>query len=625
MKNKIIIVTAIILALSAGCGIYYYLATNRHEESLELESKQEPEGPIPAIDTTHVAPDKEAWAAADSQHLPGLPKREVIDWNAEGAEYLPERPNQPVEVADEDIALDSEGIRYIVQDRINIMLDNDTLSMTDFASEFKRLYPSWEYEIIYADPIFRRLQVQVPDGERENVKVALVERFGENDVIVWDEAIMASQMKVNDRDIDSCWYHSMVHTYNAWDITCGSSAVVVAVLDDGFELNHEDLKGKSIKPYNVYTRDGDVSELESHHGTHVAGIILAEANNGIGMAGVAPKCSLMPIKVYDSNGNCTFSAMMDAILYAVYNRADVVNISLETMWGDSLSEMKQNELIRTHFKAEERIWKSIFATANRNHTTVVIAAGNENVLAGIEPMQRSENVIVVAAVDANTESIRKSDYSNWGRYTDVSAPGRGIYGTVGKNDYACLSGTSFAAPIVSGAVALMKTLNDELTTKQILTILERTGLQTKGRVGRLIQIDEALLCVQDNILPPSATQGSLQILLNWNDKNDLDLYCTDPSGERIYYRHRKAKSGGELEIDMNVKEPYCNIPIENIFWQDKAIPKGKYEVAVSFFSQHDENSESDFEVIVRHGYKERRYYGTAKDKTPVKVCEFEVN
>ena len=202
----------------------------------------------------------------------------------------------------------------------------------------------------------------------------------------------------------------------------------------------------------------------------------------------------MPVQVADARGLMTTTSVLDGILYSLYQGADVINVSLGGQFS-GLSQYNgdiQENLISNHFKEEERLWRRVMRIAASHNSTLVIAAGNDNVLAGIDPLQRPELFITVSATDRSNRMVVKTKFSNYGPYSTISAPGAGIFSTVGKNGYATMEGTSMAAPVVAGAVALMKSLNNAITTKQIICILQTTGLQTQGNIGRLIQLDKAL-------------------------------------------------------------------------------------------------------------------------------------
>jgi subtilisin family serine protease len=283
-------------------------------------------------------------------------------------------------------------------------------------------------------------------------------------------------------------------------------------------------------------------------------------------------------------------------------------------------------MINNHFKEEERLWRYIMRIAANHNSTIVIAAGNDNVLAGIDALQRPELFITVSAVDKNNRAYNKADFSNYGQFSDISAPGVGIYSTVGKDGYQAMDGTSMAAPIVSGAVALMKSLNDNLTNKQILCILQSTGADTQGNIGKLLQLDKALLNVksEDTLdCTPAPSTGDVQVLLSWKNYNDLDLIVTDPAGETVWFKNRRVASGGQLEIDMNVEYPDSKSPIENIYWPTGGAPNGTYNVYLLLYKQHENAAENPFKVTVKHADKTDEYTGTVKiEKEAIHICSF---
>ena len=150
----------------------------------------------------------------------------------------------------------------------------------------------------------------------------------------------------------------------------------------------------------------------------------------------------------------------------------------------------QQDIINNYFKDEELFWKEVFAYADKQNVTIVEAAGNFNALVGLDPMQRSANVIKVSASDQNN---LKADYSNFGPMTTICAPGSRIYNSYPNNTYQYSDGTSMASPVVAGAVALMKSVSPNLSNTQIIQILKYTGKPFgNGSVGAMLQIDKAV-------------------------------------------------------------------------------------------------------------------------------------
>jgi subtilisin family serine protease len=321
-------------------------------------------------------------------------------------------------------------------------------------------------------------------------------------LFVFDEALFEARYTPNDpafKDPDKSWYLHAVKAPQAWDDTTGSHKHTIAVVDNGFNLEHPELKDKVVMQYNVWLHSSKVFPQKVDHGTHVAGTALAIADNGKGILGIAPKCAFMPVQVADAKGLMTITSMLDGILYALYQGADVVNVSLGINLAglDALPEEVQREMIRTRFKEEERVWNKIAEIADKHKAVIVVAAGNDNVLAGISPQQRPKNIITVSATDKqNQPSPPKADFSNYGEYSTISAPGVDIYSCVGRNGYTMMNGTSMAAPIVTGGVALIKALNESLSAEEIICILQSTGLPAGSNVGKLVQLDSALETVK---------------------------------------------------------------------------------------------------------------------------------
>lgn len=524
------------------------------------------------------------------------------------------------------------GNPSIIANRLNILMENEDKSILDLAKDFKAKYPEDKYKVVYYDDVVKRMQIEIPKEEREHLKQEIPPAFApEYELFVFDEALFEGNYTPNDpaiSDQNKSWYLKPINAYRAWDITRGSEKVTIAIVDNGFTLSHPELKNKVVQPYNVWLHSQDIFPQEVDHGTHVAGTALGIADNGKGICGIAPACKFMPIQVADKRGMMTTTSVLDGIIYALYQGADVVNVSLGSSFQglDNVPESVQKDLINNHFKEEERLWREIMRLAARHNSTIVVAAGNDNMLAGIDALQRPELFITVSAVDKNNRNFNKANFSNFGQFSTISAPGVGIYSCVGKNDYQIMDGTSMAAPIVTGAVALMKSLNDSITSKQIICILQNTGLETQGSIGKLVQLDKALQKVKSGEAvdcTPAPSTGDVQILLSWNNYNDLDLICTDPDGNSVWFKNRRVPSGGQLEIDMNVEYPDSKTPIENIYWPSGGAPNGTYNVYVRYYKKHENTAKNPYKITVKHGDKTNEYTGTINnEKESIHICTF---
>ena len=279
------------------------------------------------------------------------------------------------------------------------------------------------------------------------------------------------------------WSMAKIAAPEAWDTGTGSNDVVVAVIDTGVDYNHRDLQGNiwcneaelngvpgvdddgnghidDIHGYNFAYNNSDPMD-DNGHGTHVTGIIAAVGNNGLDTAGVCWNARIMAIKILDAGGDGTSADAASAIFYAVVNGADVISLS----WGSD----EDSQAIR-----------DVIAYARRQGVIVVAAAGNEGANAPFYPAGYPE-VIAVAATES---SDRRWYLSNYGDWVDIAAPGRDIlslraggtaFGATQDAFTTKLSGTSMAAPHVSGACALLLAADPFLTAEEVEQMLLSTG------------------------------------------------------------------------------------------------------------------------------------------------------
>ncbi|PSL40800.1 subtilisin family serine protease [Planomicrobium soli] len=261
----------------------------------------------------------------------------------------------------------------------------------------------------------------------------------------------------NDPDLVSFQYHhKAIESSAAWDITLGSPDVVVAVIDDGVDLNHVDLKNQIISHYNMV--EGK-KFTKGEHGTHVAGIIAGVLNNNTGGAGVAPNTKIMAIDVFDGDF-ALISDIIKGIHQAVDSGAHIINMSLGSY---STSTALEKAIQHAHSKG----------------VVVVAAAGNDFTSKNHYPAAYQEVISVASTTSVN----RQSSFSNYGSTIDIAAPGTEIFSTLPNNSYGWMSGTSMATPVVAGIAALLKANEPALTNKQIADRLFLTAkdLGVKGK------------------------------------------------------------------------------------------------------------------------------------------------
>lgn len=242
------------------------------------------------------------------------------------------------------------------------------------------------------------------------------------------------------------WSLDVIRAEDAGSVSSGSGEVV-AVIDSGVDGTHPDLASAIVVGTNTRSSRGDYSSPaidQNGHGTHVAGIIAAESGNGVGIAGVAPKASIMPVKVLDKDGTGWMADVIDGIVWAADNGADVINMSLGGPDAD--------------FSAPA------VAYAQSKGVVVVAAAGNEGSGEASYPAALP-GVLSVAAV---VESESVATYSNWGSTIDIAAPGSHIVSTV-PGGYESMSGTSMAAPHVAAVAAMVKSKAPSADVASVLT------------------------------------------------------------------------------------------------------------------------------------------------------------
>ena len=309
----------------------------------------------------------------------------------------------------------------------------------------------------------------------------------------------------------------------AWNLRSKSPDITVAIIDSGVQLDHPDLTNNIwINSDEIFWNgvdddgNGYVDDASGwnfpasspypfpdEHGTHVAGIIGAEGNNGIGVAGVSWDVQLMPLDVFNGSKGASDADIVNAIYYAANNGADVINMSLgSTYYNANLSDFKRYE------PYGYSLYYDALTYAVNQGITVVIAAGNDDLNNDTHlsvPAAFSEAIDGVISVASLSNSGDLSWYTNYGSSVTIAAPGGNadgsvvgeIISTVPYSNYYGLSGTSMASPIVAGAAALIKAENKDLSPADIEDIL--TGSADKYREwdylvedGNYLNLDEAL-------------------------------------------------------------------------------------------------------------------------------------
>jgi len=352
------------------------------------------------------------------------------------------------------------------------------------------------------------------------------------------EADVARSISVipNDPDFSKQINNDTTHLEIAWDTTTGSDQVVIAVLDTGLDMNHPDLVDNiwtnpnevpnngidddnngyvdDVHGWDFVENDNDpdptptsslYNETVVIHGTHVAGLIGAVGNNTIGVTGVNWTVQLMPLRVFDDQGNSSVAAVLDAISYATANGAKVMNMSYG---GQTSSQFEADAIAQA-------------ATAG---VLSVAAAGNESVNINSNPEYPAcyDEVIGVGATDSNDQLASFSNYGS--NCVDLAAPGDTIFSTLYNDgtaafpdEYGYLSGTSMATPVVSGTAGLLLAIHPDLTPEQLTTFITSSADDISipelgaGRVNVAQAIAKVLAALQPNpVATITAYQNSKQ-------------------------------------------------------------------------------------------------------------------
>lgn len=311
----------------------------------------------------------------------------------------------------------------------------------------------------------------------------------------------------NDPNLSNQDYLAKIEAYNAWNVTQGDPSIVVAISDNGVDYGHEDLDGKLA--YNIsdpvngldddnngYVDDylgwdladndndpnGDTPNANPSHGTLVAGIAAAKANNGVGIAGVGYNSTYLPIKIFRSSSGSS-SNSYESIIYAADQGCHVINLS----WGAAgVGSQVLQDMVNYAVLEKDMV--------------VVAAAGNTNADLDFYPASY-DYVLSVGMTDINDNKQINATYSY---KIDLMAPGGAVYGTANDDTYETRSGSSFSAPQVASTAALVRDVFPEMNAIQVMEQIRMTsddiyevgtnsiyaGKLGKGRLNMLRAVSE---------------------------------------------------------------------------------------------------------------------------------------
>lgn len=294
---------------------------------------------------------------------------------------------------------------------------------------------------------------------------------------------------LNDAYKELLWGHMYIKCENIFSRTREEELKIVkiAIIDSGLDIKHEDFRS-DYKGYNFVSDSADITDSIGH-GTRVTGIIAAEKNNGIGVAGIANGAQVFPLKVVDINGIALMNNIENALRWAIDNEVTLVNISLnEEMQANNVSE-------RWFYNSQHGRIEELLKEALNKDIIVVAPIGNKkDGLMGFPA--EFPGVVSVGSYGINMENycVTFSEFNAQYEENTVFAPGEYIFTTDLANSYLYDSGTSFACAYVTASFALLKAKSKNTTTSLEIKKLLVDALDTvedRNRIFKIINVDKA--------------------------------------------------------------------------------------------------------------------------------------
>lgn len=297
-------------------------------------------------------------------------------------------------------------------------------------------------------------------------------------VVKLEKSKPADYVVLRNWGLDNDEQASHINARKAWELNKGSKKIVVAIIDTGIDPNHKDLKdnlwhkaGTDEYGWDFVTNKKNPEDKHGH-GTHVAGIVAANAKARSGASGVAPNVSIMAVRYYSdtASGAQNLANTVKAINYAVDNGANIINYS---GGGAEFSAAEMKAIQRAEAKG------ILFIAAAGNEYQNTDEAGN----AYYPAAYGLSNIVAVAATNIRNQILPSS---NWGlKHVHVAAPGENIYSTLPNGRYGYLTGTSQATAFVSGEAALILSENPKLKPAEVRQIIMSSADKLKNLEGKI--------------------------------------------------------------------------------------------------------------------------------------------
>jgi thermitase len=403
------------------------------------------------------------------------------------------------------VSLESEALEYIVKLRD----DPYKHDLYGLSENTNNLYKTSDVVVG-----LKLIKVDAYDAYAIEDPIPMLKQFFDAEYVVPNTVIHAFYNQTDPLRKDQ-WALDIIQAEAAWNSVENREQlhkIIVAIVDTGIALKHEDLaanlwvNNKEVAQNNLdddqngyiddvngwdfhgndSTPEDEVSQQNPGHGSHCAGIIGAVCGNEVGICGINPYISLMPLRFLGPDGSGDLFSSIKAIEYAAQNGAHIISAS----WGATMPEANAQPLIEAIKKAEEK--GVIFVAAAAND-------GRSNDRAGVYPANAQTPHMI--AVAASNKSDQKPPWSNYGRKVDIAAPGEDIISTIPEG-YRTLSGTSMATPLVAGLSAFLKAIDNNLSGAQVRSILQSTGatVAIETASNRRIDAHKAVEAVKNRTL-----------------------------------------------------------------------------------------------------------------------------
>jgi len=381
-------------------------------------------------------------------------------------------------------------------------------------SELKGLNALFNKNKKVKDRVIKNINVHVIELENKGFEKKFIEELIATGAVEFAEPdyLVQSHITPNDEYFYLQWHHSTINSETAWDKTLGDSSVIVAVCDTGVDTDHPDLVDNLLPGYNAVYNSSYVEDSNGH-GTWSIGSMAAVGNNDIGVAGVVWNTKVIPVKITDGASNSAYiSDMAEGIREAADRGAKVVNLSFGGAEYSTIDSAAQ------YLKDKGGL--------------LFMSAGNSGTYHSTNDFPDFQSFVVVGAT-GYSDTI--TNFSEYGPYIDIVAPGEDIATTGLDSQYSLVDGTSFSSPIAAGLAALIFSVNPDFTPNEVESLIFNTAvdlgttgeddLYGNGRIDVNSAINAAIdsITVDDftlyNILDayPSHTYRSNEISINGLD------------------------------------------------------------------------------------------------------------